>query len=491
MSSIVSSPTPLEMAGNMRVLVFCENKIESGYAAQLEKCLGESVDISICGPVVGPPVFAWEANNGDGRSLLREAIIAIKYWSSMVVVHFRQSRSLWGRSVNWTAQTIYCLPLRTIFRLRRLRRYIKGATRMIEAVEPDLVVLFEDNIENLTQPVAIAAARANIPYIVLPTSIPNPREPASFYRNSLAHSASGPLRGWLAKRWPNWVYEFEGKPMFRLPVPDILALRFCDVHPRTPWILNVGNAAAICIESEALKEVYLELGAPESQLAVTGSPIDDCLAEVSRYRAERRHALLTGLGLDASLPLVLVAFPPDQYTSPNISTFEYQSFSELVDGWADALGPVTSKCSVIVRPHPRLDSKHLKPLERAGCRVVDVPTQDLVPLADVYVACISATIRWALALGIPVINYDCYRYRYKDFATAVGLVAMEDHRNFAAAVEMLCSDARRRADLTENQKADASRWGLIDGCFGQRVLEVMRRAVMRNDDVGRASARAA
>ncbi len=34
----------------------------------------------------------------------------------------------------------------------------------------------------------------------------------------------------------------------------------------------------------------------------------------------------------------------------------------------------------------------------------------LVPLCSLYVASVSATIRWAIACGKPVVNYDVYRF---------------------------------------------------------------------------------
>ena len=146
------------------------------------------------------------------------------------------------------------------------------------------------------------------------------------------------------------------------------------------------------------------------------------LYSVHRERAQRRDDLLNGLGLDPRRPLVLVAFPPNQYAARS-AEFEYASFGELVDGWLRALAPLAGTANIVVRPHPRLPAEQLAAFEQAGCRVVMHPTEQLVPLADVYVASISATIRWALALGIPVINYDCYRYRYDDYKDAPGMLA--------------------------------------------------------------------
>jgi hypothetical protein len=139
-----------------------------------------------------------------------------------------------------------------------------------------------------------------------------------------------------------------------------------------------------------------------------------------------------------------------------------------------ALSPLASTVNIIVRPHPRLAPERLREFEQAGCRVVTVPTEELVPLADVYIACISATIRWALALGIPVINYDCYRYRYEDYEGAPGLVAVEDQNTFASAARRICADALWRDNLRAAQLADSGNWGCIDGQFAARFLALLR-----------------
>ena len=58
------------------------------------------------------------------------------------------------------------------------------ADAMIRQAAPDAIVLFEDNVEDATRFLGAAAAARDIPYIVLPTTIPNPREPANVYQHS-------------------------------------------------------------------------------------------------------------------------------------------------------------------------------------------------------------------------------------------------------------------------------------------------------------------
>ncbi len=300
------------------------------------------------------------------------------------------------------------------------------ARSMVRALRPDVIVLFEDNIGNFTRYIGAAAARRNIPYVVLPITIPNPREAASFFRVSNAHTAAGFIAGFIARRWPQWTYDFDGYRMLRLPPTDILAMRALGVGNAKPWILNSGQASAVCVESPANQAIYERLGLGRQQLSLTGSLIDDTLFEVHRDRGKRRRALERELGLSPDRLLLVVAFPPNQFAARWKRAFEYTSFEELVTGWLAALAPLARSVNIVMRAHPRLSAGELAPFVTAGCHVFTRPTEELVPLADVFVASISATIRWALALGIPVINYDCYRYRYDDYRGAQGMVLVDD-----------------------------------------------------------------
>ena len=160
---------------------------------------------------------------------------------------------------------------------------------LVKALRPDVIVLFEDNIGNFTRYIGAAAALRNIPYVVVPITIPNPREAAGFFRQSKAHSAAGAIGRRIAHRWPQWFYDFDRYRMLRLPPPDILAMRALGVDNAKPWILNSGQASALCVESTANQAIYERLGLDPRQLAQIGNLADDTLFEVSEHRQERQR----------------------------------------------------------------------------------------------------------------------------------------------------------------------------------------------------------
>ena len=179
---------------------------------------------------------------------------------------------------------------------------------------------------------------------------------------------------------------------------------------------------------------------------------------------------------------MLCAMPPDQFAFSADQT-EFDSYEALVRGWAEALTSING-WNVIVRPHPRDAERTAAILAGTEVRVSLADTASLVPLCDLYVASISATIRWAIACGIPVVNYDCYRLRYGDYAGVEGVITVENFSEFTAAIARF-DDAAYRARLTEAQRATASQWGELDGRAMQRIMSLIEsvsavRGVARN-----------
>jgi hypothetical protein len=242
----------------------------------------------------------------------------------------------------------------------------------------------------------------------------------------------------------------------------------CD--PPAPWILNSGYANAIALDSGAMLSHYRSLGFLKSKLRVIGTAQDDRLHARFSERAALRAALAQDLDLPADRPFVLCAFPPDQYASSDTSAFEYPSYAELVEGWFAELAAISRKANVIVRPHPRTVQGVLEQACPPGIRVVWTPTEDLIPICDLYVASVSTTIRWALGLGLPVLNYDCYRYGYGDFAMAQGVLECTDRSAFSANLQALAggSDA-----LAARARSDREAWGRVDGKYAKRLRHLL------------------
>src|SRR5262249_8500449 len=129
------------------------------------------------------------------------------------------------------------------------------------------------------------------------------------------------------------------------------------------------------------------------------------------------------------------------------------------------------------RPHPRVAMETLTPFAGPNVKFTWQPTAELIPLCDLYVASISATIRWALACGIPVINYDTYRYRYGDYDAAPGLVSVESLQEFQQVITRFVEDPLFAAELAERQTAAMGQWGILDDKLEDRFAALACKVI--------------
>jgi hypothetical protein len=324
----------------------------------------------------------------------------------------------------------------------------------------------------------IRAAKArNVPVVLTPSTMSNGIEQAEvYYHDPAYHLRSLPniLASWL---FPRWVRKHRGKRLLRRPAGDVFAMEKLGIAPPFPWTFNSGFADGICVESDAMMKYYLEGGLPPSQLHATGSLANDVLADGMSHAPARRIQLLRQLGLPADRPIILVALPPDfLYVNGGRPECDFTTYAGLVDFWMGLLRNVKNH-NVILTLHPSVARESALHLETETIKIANAPTASLIPLCDIFFASVSSTIRWAIACGKPVLNYDVYRYRYTDYVDVPGVVIVEDKDEIADVLLRLTSDSALLDEVTKKQRAWARHWGLLDGEVGTRMLALFDQLV--------------
>jgi hypothetical protein len=311
--------------------------------------------------------------------------------------------------------------------------------------------------------------RNNVPVAIVPSTMSNGLEQAEVYYSDPSHHVHSWVSRACARLFPKWVMVHKGRRLLREPPPRIMAMEWLRLAPPRPWIFNSGYADAIALESNAMRDYYVAAGLPQHQLVVTGSPADDAMAVPLLNRAKYRDSLCERLGLPPDKPIILSALPPDfLYVIGGRPQCDFMTYAALVEFWLEALYRIPSHNKVICL-HPSVTSDTMKHLERADVKIADQSTAELIPLCDLYIACVSSTIRWAIACGKPVINYDVYRYRYTDYVGVKGVVTLEEQAEFEAALARLSSDAAYYRELEQAQAEIAPIWGCLDGRSGDRL----------------------
>jgi hypothetical protein len=335
------------------------------------------------------------------------------------------------------------------------------------------VVISEDNVELDTGVWTAIARRHGVRSIIVPYTMSNAAEFAESFVHHPSFRVHAAYQNYLVARlFPEWTLRYKGCHFLRSTCAKVIAVELLGLTPPDPWVMNSGYADAIAVESIAMHDYCLAAGLPARQLVTTGSLTDDIIAAVLDDIPQRRSTLVEEFGLQDDRPILLCALPPDQNTY-NRPGCEFADFDELVRFWGECLSQVGG-WNVIVRPHPKTAPECLDALRQCGINITYNETATLVPLCDLYVVSVSSTIRWAIACGKPVINYDAYQFGYNDFHGLQGVALANTRNEFRDLVRQLTTDRNRRAALAAAQQRDSGRWGRLDGMSGRRMLALLR-----------------
>lgn len=357
-----------------------------------------------------------------------------------------------------------------VLQLLKRRIQLDWARLLMRRSTPDLVVLCEDNVEGVSALVVKAAHEAAAAVAIIPNTIATATEPAEAYWSNPDHALDRWSNRLVASLYPNWVHAHKKRALLRLPAASVLAVEWLGLAPPLPWQINSGAADAIVVESTAIKRYFGKAGLPPTKLRLTGTLSTDRLAE-GLAEAERRHArLCEQLDLVPGRPIVLSALPPNQL-DVRAANCDFDCYDDLVRFWVETLAQ-SDGWNVVLNLHPRSHAGPVRHFEGPHVRITQAPVIDQIPLCDLFVASVSATIRWAIACSKPVLNFDVYRYGYDDYAGLEGVVTLNDRHAFAREARRMLAEPDHLASLARRQASAAADWGQLDGRSGARLLRL-------------------
>lgn len=351
------------------------------------------------------------------------------------------------------------------------------ARNVYNKIRPSLVVFGQEFPGSINSLLIRMCNNDKVPTLIVPFAVGTTKEMVESLSDKPAYdSDQNLLNRMAAKLFPHWVNYYADKKLLRLPGDKIILLEACGLAPEHPWIPNNSKVTRIAVESPEMLRYYQRMQFPASQLSLTGAAYDDILYNARRSKTAREK-VLRRLRLDNNKPLLVCAWPTDQYGSRNLP-MEFPNYKALCSAWAKALAVVHrfTDFNVIIRPHPVTDPELLIEVlrpHRLHHRVTDIDTLELVPACDLFVACVSSTLRWATACGIPAINYDCYDYGYTDFDSAGGLITTNRYSAFMQAIESMTDNKEAYQAARVQQQACAKEWGLQDGDSMKRIITLI------------------
>jgi hypothetical protein len=268
---------------------------------------------------------------------------------------------------------------------------------------------------------------------------------------------------------PQWIKggKFENALMF---TPELIfAWESLGISLQDAWIIHGGNCNILCVENEMSYHQYTAEKVPEKKMVQTGSPYCDMIVESAYEKKVSISSLKECRKIDRDRTKILVSWPPSYHeTYPDRSEFNsYEEMTKVILGYLNELPGVDLTVSL----HPACKDSTRTLLEEIGIDVSDEYLLDLFPQADVFVTYFSSTIRWALATGKIVLNYDAYNIELKTFDSAPGFMNVSQFDEFCSKIKLLVESEVYFSDMKRKQVANAPRWGVLDGECTKRIFD--------------------
>ena len=364
--------------------------------------------------------------------------------------------------------------LRALMRdYRDFRRRYREIASVLRRESPALVVVGQDLLGKELSFALVAARRLGIPTLIAPFAMFSVRELAEYALARPEHQIDGrPLNRVLAKRYPRWVREHQGRRLLRLPGARGLALEWAALVGGDPWAPCSEPASALACESRMAQRGFLAMGIPAERLRITGSAVHDRLATALGKGRKGREALMAAHGLDTARPLIVCGWPANIFAWLGERAIAYPDYGSLAQAWARILAGIKERhgVEVLVSVHPKTLDSELQALRQRGLAFARGESEAAVACCDAFVTLNGSSITaWAIACSKPVVLFDCYRTRYRDFDEAPGCVLVEEEAAFERELERLCAEPERRQALARAQAAVASDWAQLDGRSEERL----------------------
>jgi glycosyltransferase involved in cell wall biosynthesis len=180
------------------------------------------------------------------------------------------------------------------------------------------------------------------------------------------------------------------------------------------------------------------------------------------------EALRAPRKITAGRTRILVSWPPS-YHEVRGRFSEFPTYAEMTRhffAWLQTL----PGCDLTVSLHPAVSSAGRRAIEESGLAPDERYVIDLIPQHDIFVTYFSSTIRWAIACGKPVVNYDAYGLSLNVYDSAPGFVNARDFSHFQEALSRLVRVPGAFEELASRQSAIGETWGTLDGRCNERIL---------------------
>ncbi|NJB75705.1 MULTISPECIES: hypothetical protein [Thalassospira] len=336
------------------------------------------------------------------------------------------------------------------------------------------LICFEDGISSPFEYIS-AAIELKIPVIVVPYEISNHQDFQNLLLEKYAdgtlyevpNSALGQL---IRSKHAQWIKTYKRKNFLLFPPEYILAREDIIGELQNPWTVHGGPSSYIAVESENTMRVYRDENIDEKKLVPTGSIYCDLIYEKISEHGDAKRAFENKKKIAPNKTKILVSLPPN-YHATRAKFCEFESYSTV---WQQLkrLEDENEQLEISVSIHPNTLDSDREVINNLNLNTIENGVITAIPVHDLFFTCFSSTIRWALAAGKPVINYDMYGFNLSIYDNSPGFFSFANFSNSKEKVLKMLNNEyyeTQARGMEENRKI----WGEIDGRATENIVRLI------------------
>jgi hypothetical protein len=319
-----------------------------------------------------------------------------------------------------------------------------------------------------------AAGNSGIKVCALPYGMGSPDTQARKLFFADRHRINRPLNLITSFMYPRWKHRYNGRGFLSSPATMIWVNEMLDAAPYRPWSHNGGNADIVFVESRYMMDYNLDQGLDPERLHLTGALYDDEITRILKNKEDVYKRFCYPYGFNPGKKLILASVPPLMISGLSSSLSEFKTQEEALMAFLKPLMDYTGSYNIAISLHPRLRKEKIKEYNLKGISLVTEPLESIIALASLFISCQSSTYRMALGAGVPCLDYDFYRFRFRCFQKAKGLRRIESFNDYRMTLDEWLKN-ERLDEIHELAMTQSDYYGIHDGENHKRILEIIKK----------------
>jgi hypothetical protein len=374
---------------------------------------------------------------------------------------------------SWTKIPVFLK--RVISEVKSVRTIQKNFTKVIKDYHPNALIVPACSVGYNVPVYAAQSHKLNLPTICIPFAISDKDAAQKAIRFSPKSAPDYLMNRYFRSIFAKWYLSAPHGFCPVLPAEILVAYKFAGIDAKFPLSFYGTRVDRLLLENEYMLHHARAQSFDAGSVEVTGSIFDDELAAVRRERESLYKQLCMRFSWDAARPLVCIALPPFVREKENNERFF--DFDVLAEKFLPKACDFTH-VNVLVSLHPRISRDLIASFQcPANVILLHEPVERFIPFCDIFVSTYSSTIRTAVAMGIPVINYDILDFDYELFRDLKGVVHVSDEYGYVECLSDALKKGAGYAALIEQLQTGNLLRSAFDGRSSERILNAITQGL--------------